>query len=78
MSAESFGVWRATEVAALRVSDVCINEPPGSVEIKVRSRGNEQFGVAEGSAPGAFIILSAAVEKMAGAAPGSRESFVRS
>ena len=42
-----FGVRRASEVAALRVSDVCVNEALADVKISVHCQRNDQFGVGQ-------------------------------
>ena len=42
-----FGVGRALEVAALRVSDVCISESASDVKISVLRRQNDHFGIGQ-------------------------------
>ena len=39
--------WRASEVAALRVSDVRVNDASEDVRISVRRQKNDQFGVGQ-------------------------------
>ena len=40
-----FGARRASEVAFLRVSDVCVIESASDLRISVRPRENDQFGI---------------------------------
>ena len=45
LSVAFFGARRASEVAFLRVSDVCVIESASDLRISVRPRGNDQFGI---------------------------------
>ena len=47
MAAASLGVRRASEIAALNVSEVCVDSVTGVVDIKVRRRKNDQFGAGQ-------------------------------
>ena len=47
LSAAFLRVRRASEVAALRVTDVCICESTGDVKISVRRQKDDQFGMGQ-------------------------------
>ena len=47
MAAAFLGVRFASEVAALNVSEVCVDSVTGVVDIKVRRRKNDQFGAGQ-------------------------------
>ena len=42
-----FGVWRASEIAGFRVSDVRVGEATGVVELEVRRQKNDQFAAGQ-------------------------------